>query len=254
MSFDVTADAYQRFMGRYSRPLAEKFVDLVAVRPSDRVLDVGCGPGILTAPLVKRCGPEGVGAVDPSPPFVADVRERLPGVDVREAAAEALPFDDHAFDAALAQLVVHFMTDPVAGLREMGRVTKPGGVVAASVWDFVGGTAPLSVFWRAAQELDPAAPGEADRAGTHEGALVELAGAAGLAGVRSTSLTVHVPFTSYDEWWAPYLDGVGPVGSYVASLDADHRRRVEQRCRELLPEPPFEHAATAWVVLAEAPG
>jgi len=254
MSFDVTADAYQRFMGRYSRPLAEQFVDLVAVRPSDRVLDVGCGPGILTAPLVERCGPEGVGAVDPSPPFVADVRERLPGVDVREAAAEALPFDDHAFDAALAQLVVHFMTDPVAGLREMGRVTKPGGVVAASVWDFVGGTAPLSVFWRAAQELDPAAPGEADRAGTHEGALVELAGAAGLAGVRSTSLTVHVPFTSYDEWWAPYLDGVGPVGSYVASLDADHRRRVEQRCRELLPEPPFEHAATAWVVLAEAPG
>ena len=254
MSFDVTADAYQRFMGRYSRPLAEQFVDLVAVRPSDRVLDVGCGPGILTAPLVERCGPEGVGAVDPSPPFVADVRERLPGVDVREAAAEALPFDDHAFDAALAQLVVHFMTDPVAGLREMGRVTKPGGVVAASVWDFVGGTAPLSVFWRAAQELDPAAPGEADRAGTHEGALVELAGAAGLAGVRSTSLTVHVPFTSYEEWWAPYLDGVGPVGSYVASLDADHRRRVEQRCRELLPEPPFEHAATAWVVLAEAPG
>jgi len=254
MSFDVTADAYQRFMGRYSRPLAEQFVDLVAVRPSDRVLDVGCGPGILTAPLVERCGPEGVGAVDPSPPFVADVRERLPGVDVREAAAEALPFDDHAFDAALAQLVVHFMTDPVAGLRGMGRVTKPGGVVAASVWDFVGGTAPLSVFWRAAQELDPAAPGEADRAGTHEGALVELAGAAGLAGVRSTSLTVRVPFTSYDEWWAPYLDGVGPVGSYVASLDADHRRRVEQRCRELLPEPPFEHAATAWVVLAEAPG
>ena len=254
MSFDVTADAYQRFMGRYSRPLAEQFVDLVAVRPSDRVLDVGCGPGILTAPLVERCGPEGVGAVDPSPPFVADVRERLPGVDVREAAAEALPFDDHAFDAALAQLVVHFMTDPVAGLREMGRVTKPGGVVAASVWDFVGGTAPLSVFWRAAQELDPAAPGEADRAGTHAGALVELAGAAGLAGVRSTSLTVHVPFTSYEEWWAPYLDGVGPVGSFVASLDADHRRRVEQRCRELLPEPPFEHAATAWVVLAEAPG
>jgi len=254
MSFDVTADAYQRFMGRYSRPLAEQFVDLVAVRPSDLVHEVGCGPGSLTAPLVKRCGPEGVGAVDPSPPFVADVRERLPGVDVREAAAEALPFDDHAFDAALAQLVVHFMTDPVAGLREMGRVTKPGGVVAASVWDFVGGTAPLSVFWRAAQELDPAAPGEADRAGTHEGALVELAGAAGLAGVRSTSLTVHVPFTSYDEWWAPYLDGVGPVGSYVASLDADHRRRVEQRCRELLPEPPFEHAATAWVVLAEAPG
>jgi len=252
MSFDVTADAYQRFMGRYSRPLAEQFVDLVAVRPSDRVLDVGCGPGILTAPLVERCGPEGVGAVDPSPPFVADVRERLPGVDVREAAAEALPFDDHAFDAALAQLVVHFMTDPVAGLREMGRVTKPGGVVAASVWDFVGGTAPLSVFWRAAQELDPAAPGEADRAGTHEGALVELAGAAGLAGVWSTSLTVRVPFTSYDEWWAPYLLGVGPLGAYVATLEADHLLALKERCLELLPTAPFEQPAVAWNVRALA--
>ena len=181
-------------------------------------------------------------------------RERRGGrpVDVHEATAEALPFYDHTFDAALAQLVVHFMSDPVAGLREMGRVTKPGGVVSASVWDFAGGTAPLSVFWQAAQDIDPAAPGEADRAGTSEGALVEISGAAGLRDVRSTSLTVRLPFTSYDEWWAPYLDGVGPVGSYVASLDHEHRRRVEQRCRELLPEPPFEHAATAWIVLARA--
>ena len=139
MSFDVTADAYQRFMGRYSRPLAEQFVDLVAVRRGDRVLDVGCGPGILTAPLVERCGAERVGAVDPSAPFIAAVRDSFPGVDVHEATAEALPFDDDTFDAALAQLVVHFMSDPVAGLREMGRVTKPGGVVSASVWDFAGG-------------------------------------------------------------------------------------------------------------------
>ena len=253
MSFDVTADAYQRFMGRYSRPLAEQFVDLVAVRRGDRVLDVGCGPGILTAPLVERCGAERVGAVDPSAPFIAAVRDSFPGVDVHEATAEALPFDDDTFDAALAQLVVHFMSDPVAGLREMGRVTKPGGVVSASVWDFAGRTAPLSVFWQAAEEIDPAAPGEADRAGTREGALVEIAGDAGLRDVRSTSLTVRLAFTSYDEWWAPYLDGVGPVGAYVASLDPEHRRRVEERCRELLPEPPFEHAATAWVVLAAAP-
>jgi SAM-dependent methyltransferase len=256
MAFDVAGNAYQRFMGRFSEKLSAPFADFAGVDAGSgmRVVDVGCGPGALTAVLVDRLGASAVTGADPSEPFVAAVRSRLPDVDIRLAPAESLPFADDAFDAALAQLVVHFMTDPVAGLREMGRVTKPGGVVAASVWDFVGGTAPLSVFWRAAQELDPAAPGEADRAGTHAGALVELAGAAGLAGVRSTSLTVHVPFTSYEEWWAPYLDGVGPVGSYVASLDADHRRRVEQRCRELLPEPPFEHAATAWVVLAEAPG
>lgn len=251
MSFDVSADAYLRFMGRYSVPLAEQLVDLVGVRRGDRVLDVGCGPGVLTAPLVERCGAASVAAVDPSPPFVAAVRRLFPGVDVREGAAEALPYADGTFDGALAQLVVHFMSDPVAGLREMGRVTRPGGCVAASVWDFAGEAAPLSVFWRAAAELDPAAPGEADRAGAREGDLAAIAESAGLRNVRPTSLTVRVRFESYDDWWAPYLDGVGPVGSYVAALDPDHRRRVEQRCRELLPEPPFEQAATAWVVLAQ---
>ena len=144
------------------------------------MLDVGCGPGVLTGPLVARCGASHVAAVDPSGSFVAATRDRFPEVDVREAAAESLPFDDDSFDAALAQLVVHFMTDPVAGLREMGRVTRPGGTVAASVWDFGSGTAPLSLFWRAAGELDPAAPGEADRAGTHEGELAALAESAGL--------------------------------------------------------------------------
>jgi SAM-dependent methyltransferase len=237
-------------MGRYSAPLADQFVDLVGVRRGDRVLDVGCGPGVLTAPLVERCGPDRVAAVDPSRSFVEAVREGLPGVDVHEATAEELPFDDGVFDAAVAQLVVHFMADPVPGLREMGRVTRPGGVVSASVWDFAGGTAPLSVFWRAARDLDPGARGEAVRAGTGEHDLAGLADAAGLSDVRSDSLTVRVPFPSYDEWWAPYLDGVGPVGSYVASLDAEHVAAVRERCRELLPEPPFEHAATAWVVLA----
>jgi len=252
MSFDVSADAYLRFMGRYSAPLADQFVDLVGVQQGDRVLDVGCGPGVLTAPLVERCGADRVAAVDPSASFVDAVRHELPEVDVREASAETLPYDDDVFDAVLAQLVVHFMTDPVAGLREMGRVTRPGRVVAASVWDFAGGTGPLSVFWRAARDLDPSVRGEAVRAGTGEGDLTDLAVAAGLDGARSTSLTVRVPFASYDEWWAPYLDGVGPVGTYVAALDAEHVAALRERCRELLPEPPFEHAATAWVVLAEA--
>jgi len=253
MSFDVSADAYLRFLGRYSEPLAEQFVDLVGVRRGDRVLDVGCGPGVLTAPLVARCGPDQVAAVDPSESFAAATRARFPGVDVRAAGAEDLPYDDDTFDVALAQLVVHFMTDPVVGLREMGRVTRPGGSVAASVWDFGAGTAPLSVFWRAAGDLDPAAPGEGDRAGTHEGDLVRIASKAGLDAVTSTSLTVRLPFATFEEWWAPYLLGVGPVGSYVANLDHAARDELAEHCRALLPEPPFEHAATAWVVLAEAP-
>jgi SAM-dependent methyltransferase len=250
VTFNVGADAYDSFMGRYSVQLSAQLAELADVQPGQRVIDVGSGPGALTAELVRLLGPDAVAAADPSEPFVEAARDRYPGVDVRLAPAEHLPFPDNEFDAALAQLVVHFMADPVAGLREMGRVTRSGGVVSASVWDFAGGTAPLSVFWRAARDLDAGAPGEAVRAGPGEQALAGLAVAAGLSDVRSDSLTVRVPFASYDEWWAPYLDGVGPVGSYVASLDPEHVAAVRERCRELLPDPPFEHAATAWVVRA----
>ena len=135
MTFDVAADDYGRFMGRFSEPLAMAFADRVEVRPGQRALDVGCGPGALTAELVRRIGAAQVTAVDPSAPFVTAVRARLPGVEVRSGVAEHLPFPDDSFDVALAQLVVHFMTDPIAGLAEMGRVTRPGGTVAACVWD-----------------------------------------------------------------------------------------------------------------------
>ncbi len=145
MSFTVGADAYDRFMGRYSIPLAPKLADFAAVAAGQRVLDVGCGPGALTTELVERLGSAAVSAVDPSEPFVAAARERHPGVDVRRASAEQLPFDDKAFDAALAQLVVHFFPDPVAGLREMARVTREGGVVATCVWDHAGDKGPLRV-------------------------------------------------------------------------------------------------------------
>jgi SAM-dependent methyltransferase len=252
MTFDVPATAYQQFMGRYSEPLADLFVDWGGVRRGQRVVDVGCGPGALTDRLVDRCGPDGVAAIDPSEPFVAAARERFPGVDVRLGAAEHLPFDDDTFDAALAQLVVQFMGDPVGGLREMGRVTRPRGVVAACIWDHAGNSGPLSVFWKAARELDPAARGEAHGAGSREGHLAELAEAAGLDDVEFSSLTVSLPFESVDEWWAPYLLGVGPVGEYVAGLDDGTREKLRARCAELLPEPPFTHDATAWCVRARA--
>jgi SAM-dependent methyltransferase len=252
MTFDVPADAYQRYMGRYSRPLAEQFVDLVGVRRGDRVLDVGCGPGVLTAPLVDRCGAENVAAVDPSPSFASAARDRFPGVDVRQTGAESLPFEDAGFDATLAQLVVQFMSDPVAGLREMGRVTRPGGIVSASVWDNAGTTGPLQLFWRAAEEVDPKAHDEGRQAGSREGHLAELAAEAGLHVLQSTSLTVSVQFPSFEAWWSPYLLGVGPAGSYVASLSPELRQQVEESCRRRLPDGAFEHGGTAWVVVAEA--
>jgi SAM-dependent methyltransferase len=248
VSFDVSADAYMRFMGRYSEPLAARFADLAAVRHGQRVLDVGCGPGALTAELVRRLGASAVCAVDPSGPFAAAVGERLPGVEVAVAAAERLPFPDGAFDATLAQLVVHFMADPVAGLHEMGRVTRRGGTVAACVWDHASGRGPLSTFWRAVRELDPSAPDESGLAGVGEGQLAGLFGQAGLTVAGATALTVQVSQATFGEWWQPFTLGVGPAGTYVASLTGERRRLLRERCQELLGEGPVEVSATAWAV------
>ncbi|HSR26233.1 MAG TPA: class I SAM-dependent methyltransferase, partial [Candidatus Eisenbacteria bacterium] len=140
MTFDVSGDAYARFMGRFSEPLAARFADLADLRTGQNALDVGCGPGALTAELVRRLGAAAVSAIDPSPPFVEAVRARFPAVDARRGAAERLPFPADGFDHVMAQLVVHFMTDPVAGLREMARVARPAGTVAACVWDHAGGS------------------------------------------------------------------------------------------------------------------
>ena len=246
MTFNVSADAYLRFMGRYSEPLAAQFADLAGVRRGQRVLDVGCGPGALTAELASRAGAQAVSAVEPSASFAAAVQERLPEVDVRRGAAERLPFPDDAFDAAMAQLVVHFMADPVAGLREMGRVTRPGGVVAACVWDHAGGRGPLSPFWSAVRELDPAADDESDRPGAREGQLAALFARAGLGGTQVTTLTVRVRHADFEQWWEPFTLGVGPAGAYVQSLSPDRRAALREQCRRLLPAGPIEISATVW--------
>jgi len=246
VSFDVAPEAYDRFMGRYSLQLSPQLADLAEVRGQQRVLDVGCGPGALTAELVTRLGPAAVAAVDPSEPFVVAARARNPGVDVRRASAEHLPFRDQAFDAALAQLVVHFMADPIAGLAEMARVTRRDGVVAACVWDHAGGQGPLSVFWQAARELDPAVHDESQLAGARQGHLAELFEAAGLREIEETALSASVEHSSFEEWWEPYTGGVGPAGAYVAYLDSERQTQLRERCRSLLPIAPFVLTARAW--------
>ena len=252
MTFDVAAEAYGRFMGRFSEPLAVTFLEVAQVPPGCRALDVGCGPGALTAQLVTRLGDRQVSAVDPSAPFLSAVRARFPRVDVREGSAEQLPYPDDHFDVTLAELVVHFMSDPVAGLQEMRRVTRPGGRVAACVWDHAGGGSPLSIFWTAVSDLDPGARTESELAGARQGHLLELFGAAGLHETEELTLTVEVPFGSVDDWWQPYTLGVGPAGAYVAGLSPEGREALRARCAELLPDAPFMVAASAWCVRATA--
>jgi SAM-dependent methyltransferase len=249
MSFEVAASSYDRFMGRYSALLAPALADLAAVEAGQHVLDVGCGPGALMAELVRRVGTASVSAVDPSESFVAEARRRHPGVDVHRAPAERLPFGDDEFDAALAQLVVHFMADPVGGLRDMGRVTKAGGTVTACVWDHAGGGGPLAVFWEAAHELDPEVEDESRLAGAREGHLGQLFREAGLQDVEEHTLVVEAEHATFEDWWEPYLLGVGPAGSYVATLDAHGRDELRERCRALLPDPPFAVEARAWAAL-----
>ena len=244
--FAVAAEAYDRFMGRYSTPLGPRFADFADVAPPQRVLDVGCGPGALTGELVGRLGPAAVSAVDPSEPFVAAAQERHPGVDVRHAPAEALPFPADDFDAALAQLVVHFMADPVAGLHEMARVTRPGGLVAACVWDHGGGRGPLSRFWDAARTLDPDVEDESQLAGAREGHLGELFAEAGLHDIEETALSVGVEHESFDAWWEPFTLGVGPAGAYLSRLGRERQARVREACRAALPPGRVTVTAQAW--------
>lgn len=252
MSFDVGAEAYDRFMGRYSTPLAVEFAGLAAVETGQRVLDVGCGPGALTAELVRRLGSGNVAAVDSSTPFVAAAQARHPGVNVQRASAEALPFEDRTFDAAMAQLVVHFMTDPVAGLREMARVTREDGVVAACVWDHGGSEGPLSLFWQATHELDPDVEGESQLAGAHGGDLPELFASAGLRAIEDRPLSVIVEHRSFEEWWEPFELGVGPAGAFVGGLEPEGREELRDRCRSMLPAPPFTVTAIAWAARGRA--
>jgi SAM-dependent methyltransferase len=248
-NFEVPAEAYDRFMGRYSRHLSVQLADFAGVGRGQRVLDVGAGPGALTRELVLRTGPEAVMAVDPSESFCAALRAREPGVRVEVAAAERLPLDDGAFDCAIAQLVVHFMADPVAGLREMARVTRPGGTVAACVWDHAeGGRGPLSPYHRAVHRFDASQPNESGRAGVREGHLKELFAAAGLDELEEATLTVAVAHPTFDDYWEPFELRVGPTAHYLTRLPQAELERLKGYVREELPEPPFTLEARAWAV------
>jgi SAM-dependent methyltransferase len=249
--FASAADAYDRHVGRYGAQLAAGLMDAAEIRAGQRVLDVGCGPGPLTQALADRVGADGVAAVDPSPDFVEACRARVPRVDVRVGVGEDLPFALNAFDAALAQLVVQLMDDRDAGVGEMIRVTRPGGVVAGCVWDST--TMPvLRAFWDAALVVAPERAGAIDdgrrvgyeRAGELEG----LWRARGLVDVSTGELWVTAEYESFDDPFLPFTAGTGHSGACYASLEGARRQRLRDETRRRLGEPDgaFTLTARAW--------
>ena len=252
------AEAYDRHVGRYGAQLAAELIHLAGLRRGQRALDVGCGPGALTRALADTLGAEHVAAVDPSEAFVAACRARVPGASVRVGVGERLPFDDGSFDAVLAQLVVQLMDDRERGLHEMARVTRPGGVLAACVWDSTHMPL-LSAFWDAAREVAPE-----PTAGLDEGRQVgypspdELESAwhaAGLEGVRVGDVLVHARYQDLDDLMAPFAAGVGHSGACFTALDDARRQRLRDRVQQRLgrADGAFTLTARAWWVRGAVP-
>ena len=258
-TFRGSADSYDRFVGRYGPSLASALLGFAGLEPGMRALDVGCGPGALSAALVDQLGAASVSAADPSTTFVDACRTRLPGVDVVEASAEALPFADGTFDATLSQLVVNFMSDPEEGGREMVRVTRPGGVVASCVWDYAGEMTLLRAFWDAAREIAPERAAASDEGVVmpwcREGELAELWRAAHLDSVRFDSLVASAKYADFEDLWSPLPTGVGPAGAFCSSLDEKRQAALRDafRGRLQIGDGPFELTARAWAVAGDAP-
>ena len=256
-SFLTSGQAYDAFMGRYSRPLAVAFADRAGVVADQRALDVGCGPGALTGVLADRLGPDAVTACDPVEAFVAECAARHPGVDVRRGRAEELPLGDDAVDVALSQLVLHFVSEPAEAAAELARVLRPGGTAAACVWDSDEEMAVLRHFWDAALAvgLDVPGPARALRLGG-PGEIAGLLAGAGFEDLEETTLTVSTTYTGSDELWSGFLAGIGPAGAYCAGLPDDDREALRAAVHDSLgsPDGSFTLGATARCVVGRAPG
>jgi ubiquinone/menaquinone biosynthesis C-methylase UbiE len=258
--FQHGAEIYDRYVGRYSPGLALAMREAAAVRPGQRALDVGCGPGALTAALADVVGAENVAAVDPSEPFVEAARARVPGARIVLGSAESIPFEDGEFDATLSQLVVNFLTDPEQGLSEMSRVTRPAGVVAGCVWDYGGEMTLVRTFWDAAAALDPEGAGPLAETYTmrfsRPDELEALWQGAGLDDVDIGAIVVEAAYDDFDDLWSPYPAGVGPAGAYASSLGDEARAALREEFRRRLgqSEGPFTLSARAWRAVGRAPG
>lgn len=248
---------YERYVGRWSRRVAPAFLSWLNEPPGKRWLDLGCGTGALCSSIVEACSPASVTGVDPSEGFLALAKEGLPGtVALLQGSAEALPLGDAAVDVVVSGLVLNFVPDARAALREAARVTAADGSFGAYVWDYAGRMELMRYFWDAAVALDPAAAKLDEGARfslCQPDALVALLQDAAFRKVEASAIEVPTPFTSFQDYWEPFLGGQGPAPAYAMSLDEDARLRLRDRLRSQLPVAPdgtISLAARAWVVRA----
>jgi SAM-dependent methyltransferase len=257
----VAGDAYEAYIGRWSRRVAETFVRELGAPASRRWLDVGCGTGALTSAVLAAADPAEVVGVDPSEQFLKTARTGVtdPRATFEVADARELPFGDGRFDVTVTGLVLNFVPDPARAAAEIARVTAPGGVAAAYVWDLADGMQLIRHFWDAAAELDPAAVAELDEGRRFTLCRPEPLGRlwteAGLAAVSVGEIKVPTVFTGFDDYWTPFLGGQGPAPSYLMTLPEARRTQVRELLRSRLPTNPdgsIPLSARAWVVRGTA--
>ena len=256
------AEAYERYMARWSRRLAVMFLDFASFNDGDRLLDVGCGTGVLAMAAADRMTRSEIVGVDPTETYVefAQMRAQAPRVRFDVGDAQALVYPDATFDRTLALLVLQFIPDMDLAIREMCRVTRPGGVVGGCVWDAeAAGQGLVHVFWDAVVALDPSAETRhvRNRDTSRRGKLADKFVANGLGEVTETTLTVAMAFSGFDDFWLPHLEPAGPTGAYVAGLSPEHREALRSRLRRAvlgdLPEGPFTLHTPALAVRGQIP-
>jgi SAM-dependent methyltransferase len=250
-------DPYEQYVGRWSRRVAPVFLAWLRIPAGRRWLDVGCGTGALCAAIVEHCVPASVTGVEPSAGFLTVAQAQLAGRAVlHRGTATALPLADASVDVVVSGLVLNFVPEPRAALAEMARVTDNGGTIGAYVWDYAGKMGLMRCFWDTAVELNP------DATRMDEGVrfplcrpepLMELFASTRLAGIEVTAIDIPTPFTSFDEYWRPFLGGQGPAPAYAMSRDETARERLRERIRERLPvaaDGSISLTARAWAIRA----